>query len=170
VRQHNKEERGKPQHKKKPKDPGMPQGMPESMKQDALEMIKGTQERVEMEKQRQKENRRAEIQRRRDLQANQEATELEALMQQANKKQSIYAQNIEQGQDTQATKKHNSYIRELRKLIETADIVIQVLDARDPIGTRVQQIEDMVTKDSKKQMIFLLNKVGKTIDTQCRAQ
>lgn len=48
---------------------------------------------------------------------------------------------------------------ELYKVIDSSDVVIQVLDARDPMGTRSQNIETYLKKEkSWKHLIFVLNK------------
>ncbi|XP_061674901.1 nucleolar GTP-binding protein 2 [Syngnathoides biaculeatus] len=48
---------------------------------------------------------------------------------------------------------------ELYKVIDSSDVVIQVLDARDPMGTRSQSIESYIKKEkSWKHLIFVLNK------------
>lgn len=48
---------------------------------------------------------------------------------------------------------------ELYKVIDSSDVIIQVLDARDPMGTRSKHIEDFMTKEKKnKHLIFILNK------------
>uniref|UniRef100_A0A9J8ABX8 Nucleolar GTP-binding protein 2 n=1 Tax=Cyprinus carpio carpio TaxID=630221 RepID=A0A9J8ABX8_CYPCA len=48
---------------------------------------------------------------------------------------------------------------ELYKVIDSSDVVIQVLDARDPMGTRSQSIESYLKKEkSWKHLIFVLNK------------
>ncbi|XP_077455315.1 nucleolar GTP-binding protein 2 [Stigmatopora argus] len=48
---------------------------------------------------------------------------------------------------------------ELYKVIDSSDVVIQVLDARDPMGTRSQNIESYIKKEkSWKHLIFVLNK------------
>jgi len=48
---------------------------------------------------------------------------------------------------------------ELYKVIDSSDVIIQVLDGRDPMGTRSKHIEDHLKKDRKhKQLIFVLNK------------
>ncbi|XP_062847408.1 nucleolar GTP-binding protein 2 [Trichomycterus rosablanca] len=48
---------------------------------------------------------------------------------------------------------------ELYKVIDSSDVVIQVLDARDPMGTRSQNIETYMKKEKPwKHLIFVLNK------------
>jgi len=48
---------------------------------------------------------------------------------------------------------------ELYKVVDSSDVIIQVLDARDPMGTRSYHIEKHIeTERSHKQLIFLLNK------------
>ena len=45
-------------------------------------------------------------------------------------------------------------------MIDSSDVVIQVLDARDPMGTRSKHIEDYLKREKKhKHLIFVLNKV-----------
>lgn len=49
---------------------------------------------------------------------------------------------------------------ELYKVIDSSDVVIQVLDARDPLGTRSTMIEEYLKKEKQhKHLIFVLNKV-----------
>ncbi|KAI1894856.1 hypothetical protein AGOR_G00120060 [Albula goreensis] len=48
---------------------------------------------------------------------------------------------------------------ELYKVIDSSDVIIQVLDARDPMGTRSQSIEAYMKKEKPwKHLIFVLNK------------
>ncbi|XP_026857345.2 nucleolar GTP-binding protein 2 isoform X1 [Electrophorus electricus] len=48
---------------------------------------------------------------------------------------------------------------ELYKVIDSSDVIIQVLDARDPLGTRAQNIETYLKKEKPwKHLIFVLNK------------
>jgi nuclear GTP-binding protein len=48
---------------------------------------------------------------------------------------------------------------ELYKVIDSSDVIIQVLDARDPMGTRSPPIEKYIKKEkSYKHLIFVLNK------------
>ena len=49
---------------------------------------------------------------------------------------------------------------ELYKVIDSSDVVIQVLDARDPLGTRSTMIEEYLKREKQhKHLIFVLNKV-----------
>lgn len=49
---------------------------------------------------------------------------------------------------------------ELYKVIDSSDVLLQVLDARDPLGTRCPYIENFLRKEKPhKHLIFILNKV-----------
>jgi nuclear GTP-binding protein len=54
------------------------------------------------------------------------------------------------------------YIRTLHKVVDEADVVLLVLDARDPAGCRSRLVEEEVRRREAegKQLIFVLNKVG----------
>ncbi|KAJ3071549.1 GTPase required for pre-60S ribosomal subunit nuclear export and maturation [Podochytrium sp. JEL0797] len=48
---------------------------------------------------------------------------------------------------------------ELYKVIDSSDVIIHVLDARDPMGTRCKNVENHLKKDAKhKHLVFVLNK------------
>jgi len=54
----------------------------------------------------------------------------------------------------------NAYCKEFRKLVETADVVIEVLDARDPLGCRCKEVEKAILdSNANKKIILLLNKI-----------
>jgi nuclear GTP-binding protein len=57
------------------------------------------------------------------------------------------------------------YVRTLHKVIEQSDIVIQVLDARDPEGCRSRLVEEEVRRREHegKKLVFVLNKIGTCI-------
>lgn len=49
---------------------------------------------------------------------------------------------------------------ELYKVIDSSDIILHVLDARDPLGTRCHSVENYLAKEKKsKKVIYILNKV-----------
>nr|CAQ43258.1 Nucleolar GTP-binding protein 2 [Zygosaccharomyces rouxii] len=48
---------------------------------------------------------------------------------------------------------------ELYKVIDSSDVVIHVLDARDPLGTRCKSVEDYMSKETPhKHLMYVLNK------------
>lgn len=65
-----------------------------------------------------------------------------------------------------------AYYREFRKVIENADVILEVLDARDPLGTRTRSVERMIMDSGlNKKIVFVLNKIGNmNIDCPLRHQ
>jgi nuclear GTP-binding protein len=55
-----------------------------------------------------------------------------------------------------------AFTRELKKVIERSDVILQVLDARDPEGTRSRWVEEEVRKKEGegKRLIGVVNKIG----------
>lgn len=46
------------------------------------------------------------------------------------------------------------------QVIDSSDVLVQILDARDPLGTRCYQVERYLKKEKPhKHLIFVLNKV-----------
>jgi nuclear GTP-binding protein len=54
------------------------------------------------------------------------------------------------------------YIRMLHKVVDEADVILLVLDARDPAGCRSRLVEEEVRRREAegKRLVFVLNKVG----------
>ena len=54
-----------------------------------------------------------------------------------------------------------AYYRDFRKVVEASDVVLEVLDARDPLGCRCLQVEQAVlSSGANKKLILVLNKIG----------
>ncbi|KAG0179442.1 Guanine nucleotide-binding protein-like 3 [Apophysomyces sp. BC1021] len=55
-----------------------------------------------------------------------------------------------------------AYYKEFKKVLENADVVLEILDARDPLGTRTRHVERMIMDSGlNKRVILVLNKIGK---------
>ncbi|TST85782.1 Red-sensitive opsin [Bagarius yarrelli] len=53
-----------------------------------------------------------------------------------------------------------TYYREFKKVIEVSDVILEVLDARDPLGCRCPQVEQAVIQSGlSKKIILVLNKI-----------
>jgi ribosome biogenesis GTPase A len=53
-----------------------------------------------------------------------------------------------------------AYVKDLKQVIESSDVILQVLDARDPESCRSKELESQILahKDDKK-IILVLNKI-----------
>jgi nuclear GTP-binding protein len=72
--------------------------------------------------------------------------------------------NEEDGTSTVKDRKDSSrkaFDKVYKQVVDSADVVLYVLDARDPEGTRSKEVEQMVMAADKgsKRMIFVLNKI-----------
>ncbi|CAI5701447.1 unnamed protein product [Peronospora effusa] len=52
-----------------------------------------------------------------------------------------------------------AYMKELRKVVDKADVILEVLDARDPLGCRTLDMEDAIGNRHGKKLVLVLNKV-----------
>jgi nuclear GTP-binding protein len=54
------------------------------------------------------------------------------------------------------------YVRMLHKVVDESDVVLLVLDARDPAGCRSRLVEEEVRRHEAegKRLVFVLNKIG----------
>jgi nuclear GTP-binding protein len=53
-----------------------------------------------------------------------------------------------------------AFIKDLREVIENSDVILEVLDARDPLSCKSQELEELIRshKDEKK-IIIIINKI-----------
>ena len=65
---------------------------------------------------------------------------------------------IDDPNSRQMAQSRKAYYRELKKVIEASDVIIEVLDARDPEGCRNKEIEEQAVAGGKK-VLLVLNKI-----------
>ncbi|KAM9592994.1 guanine nucleotide-binding protein-like 3 [Trichechus inunguis] len=155
VREHHRKLRkeAKKRGRKKPrKDPGVPNSAP--FKEALLREAELRKQRLEELKQQQKLDRQKEQEKKRKLETNPgvEPSSGEAVK-----------EEFEQGKAKNKAKsgKQNPkklYCEELKKVIEASDVVLEVLDARDPLGCRCPQVEEAIVKGGQKRLVLVLNK------------
>lgn len=164
----NRDLRKHPEKRRKPRtDRGVPNSCP--FKEDILMEM----ENLKKIKEKEQEARRAEmLERRKQLREAKimgnrpTGGNLDTLAHDAQKRDKAFEQKeameeeiVKEGlHDTSA----KAYIKEFRKVIEAADVILEVLDARDPIGTRCQTVEQAVLDaGANKRLVLVLNKAGK---------
>ncbi|KAK7863423.1 hypothetical protein R5R35_006502 [Gryllus longicercus] len=163
IRQHNRKVRK--EAKKNPKKSGkkdkvlhIPNICP--LKEDMLKEMLQQQKQKEEEKRAKKEALKLKRAKKK-----QETNTFDSLVQDANKKQENHEQMqdetmFEEEENNIQDKKDNmqKFYKEFRKVIDESNVVLQVLDARDPIGTRSKQVEECVLQFADKRLALVLNK------------
>jgi predicted GTPase len=57
-----------------------------------------------------------------------------------------------------------SFFREFLKVVKASDVILEVLDARDPLGTRCPSVEQQIlSMDPNKKIVLVLNKIGSLV-------
>ncbi|KAI8840028.1 P-loop containing nucleoside triphosphate hydrolase protein [Chytriomyces cf. hyalinus JEL632] len=169
VNEHNrklrKESKKNPNPKRLKKDPGIPSLLP--FKDKLLQQIEENKRRTEEEKQMLRDAKK------KGKLTDQQA--LAGLVRDANRRANSFdtdndnapmgmGGDYRKANEAAATgRKDNSkkaYYREFRKVVEQADVILEVLDARDPMGCRPKQIEEMILNAGiNKRIILVLNKI-----------
>ncbi|XP_066593562.1 guanine nucleotide-binding protein-like 3 homolog [Prorops nasuta] len=160
VREHNRKlkKEAKKHPKKKPKIIEVPNQCP--FKEDILKEVEVMKKQNEEEKRKQRE---AARERKREQLAKEG---LQGLVSNADNKQSKHeAMNVDSKQEKLkelVTNQENSlkaYYKEFKKVLDAADVILEVVDARDPLGTRCKQVEEAVqAAKGKKKLVIVLNK------------
>ncbi|XP_008935422.1 PREDICTED: guanine nucleotide-binding protein-like 3, partial [Merops nubicus] len=156
IREHHRKVRkeAKKRGRKKPKkDPGVPGAAP--FKEELLREAEQRKQRLEELKQKQKLKRQKEHEKRRKLEAKKNADQIG---EKAGGKESSSKSKAKTTKGLDKNSKE-SFCRELNKVIEASDVVLEVLDARDPMGCRCPQLEQAVTcSGGDKKLLLVLNK------------
>ena len=159
-------------NKRTKKDPGIPNSWP--FKQDLLNDIARARERAELKKAEEKETKADRLRALNEhKKAGGTARSYEELIAQANKGREAFASNanrdegvmdntggVREERSSLGQQSRRAYLKELKKVIDGSDVILQVLDARDPIGTRIHpSIEDAILSHYDKKMVLVLNKI-----------
>ncbi|KAG7203908.1 hypothetical protein KM043_013267 [Ampulex compressa] len=157
VREHNRKMRkeAKKNQKKKAKVMEIPNQCP--FKEDILKEVEAMKKQNEEEKKKQREAAREK--------KKEELSKggLQGLVASAQTKQHNPMELVEDDKiKTAVTKEENSlkaYYKEFKKVLDNADVILEVVDARDPLGTRCKQVEAAVqSAGGSKRLVLVLNK------------
>lgn len=149
-------------------DTGIPSAWP--YKEELLQEIQAAKDKMERIKEEQKNKRAVELDKRRKLnqtigESVKESVDDDEMDEEngaslannnntrANKDGSIDMISRDGGMNSR-----RAFLKELRKVVDNSDVVLHVLDARDPLGTRSNAIEEMVLSNYKKKLVYVLNK------------
>ncbi|KAK2862327.1 hypothetical protein Q5P01_001860 [Channa striata] len=159
VREHNrklrKDAKKKGVSKRVKKDAGVPSSAP--FKEEVLREAEQRRLQIEEEKERKRQAKKEE-------RAQKRKKEKEA----ASKETEPKAKKARQDENGKNSEKHKGPDKnskqflcfELNKVIDASDVVIEVLDARDPLGCRCPQLEEAVLqREGNKKLLLLLNKI-----------
>ncbi|KAJ2897413.1 nuclear GTP-binding protein nug1 [Coemansia aciculifera] len=159
-----------PHSRKLKKDPGIPNLLP--FKDKILKEVEDHREQIKEERLRQKEARSQLHESNRTLTPASAPKTIADLARDAKKREAAYEEEhgSDSGSDADETiegavtgRRDNSkraYYREFQKVVQHADVILEVLDARDPLGTRAPQIERMIMDaGANKRIILVLNKI-----------
>ncbi|XP_034117470.1 guanine nucleotide-binding protein-like 3 homolog [Drosophila albomicans] len=164
VREHNRKERREAKKNtkkgsKKQKLIQIPNICP--FKDDILKEVEEAKARQEVERQARREQFKAEREQNK-------FKSLEAMVESADMRGAVHGimhenDDVETGKKYKdaATKEQSlkQYFKEFRKVIENADVVLEVVDARDPLGTRCNEVERAVrSAPGNKRLVLILNK------------
>eukprot|EP00123_Amoebidium_parasiticum_P017261 comp23774_c0_seq1/m.41213 comp23774_c0_seq1/g.41213 ORF comp23774_c0_seq1/g.41213 comp23774_c0_seq1/m.41213 type:complete len:598 (-) comp23774_c0_seq1:359-2152(-) len=157
IRQHNKQQRRemKKNPQKPKKDPGIPNLHP--FKEQMLKTMEAQKLRAEAEKERQKEQRRKLVEKKRKQSLNGMVQDAAKRTAEFDRKESMVEAD---GAEAWTDNSKRAYYREFKKVCEQADVILEVLDARDPLGCRCEAVEQMILGlGSDKRIVLVLNKI-----------
>ncbi|XP_077385452.1 guanine nucleotide-binding protein-like 3 [Festucalex cinctus] len=159
VREHNrklrKEAKKKGISKRPKKDPGVPSSAP--FKEEVLREAEQRRLQIEEEKERQKQVAKEARAKKRKQEKESGSKEKEPKAKKAREEKTV--QHPERKNAAERNTKRFQ-CAELNKVIDASDVVLEVLDARDPMGCRCPQLEELVLqKGGNKKLLFVLNKI-----------
>ncbi|XP_075041030.1 guanine nucleotide-binding protein-like 3-like protein [Mixophyes fleayi] len=137
------------------KDPGVPNLS--NFKEHAKREAEQKRKRVEEMRAKQKAAREKEMTKRRSL----DTFQKDVLKRQREFEQKeADMKNLEKHGQLENENSRKAYYREFKKVVDAADVILEVLDARDPLGCRCPQVEQAVVQSgANKKLVLVLNKI-----------
>ncbi|XP_018580715.1 guanine nucleotide-binding protein-like 3-like protein [Scleropages formosus] len=137
------------------KDAGMPSVR--HIKAYAQREAELRKKRLEELQEKQKASRERELMKRRSLETFQRDVQKR---QREFEQKETELQNLEKHVNFENENSRKAYYREFKKVIDAADVILEVLDARDPLGCRCPQVEQAVVQSgTNKKIVLVLNKI-----------
>ncbi|EFA10479.1 guanine nucleotide-binding protein-like 3 homolog [Tribolium castaneum] len=129
-------------------------------KEDILKEVEAMKKQKEEEREKQREQAKLERQKRKEAE---KSGGLETLVANAEMRGKIHENftplTSEKTHETSQENSLKAYYKEFKKVIEAADVILEVVDARDPLGTRCTQVEQTVkSMKGNKRLVLILNK------------
>ncbi|KAH9645516.1 hypothetical protein HF086_000044 [Spodoptera exigua] len=165
VKEHNrklKKENKKNPKSKKAKPIQIPNGCP--FKDDILKEVEAVKKHKEEERQKKRELAKLEKQKKMEEKKSSNVS-MGTLVENAQARGKVHdafkgdepSDDIEFGKDRKQENSLKTFYREFKKVISEAEVILEVVDARDPLGTRCSQVEEAV-RDAGKRLVLVLNK------------
>lgn len=159
VREHNRKMRK--EAKKNPKSKKSKKIIIPSICPFKEELLKEAEAYKEHKKQEQLKKREQLLQER-TAKKEEEKETLEQVLKLADMKQKMHKDKPEEDDSVDVKKfknmKTQSLYKEFKKVVEAADVILEVVDARDPMGTRCKVAEDLVIGTPGKKLVIVINK------------
>lgn len=143
----------------KKKDPGIPNSWP--FKKELLNDIAKQKELEAQRKLDAKQNKKTDS-------SSSTPKDLQELMNDSLEKVEKFHQGVSNKSTTTTSKEKNNlgqqsrraFLRDLKKVIESSDVILQILDCRDPMSTRLlNKVEETIVSHFNKRLVLVLNKV-----------
>ncbi|KAF7659761.1 hypothetical protein LDENG_00293220 [Lucifuga dentata] len=159
VREHNrklrKEAKKKGVSKRVKKDPGVPSSAP--FKEEVLREAELRRLQIEEEKEKKRQAKKEERVQKRKKERETASTATDPKAKKA-RQDDIRKQRERKVASDRSSKQF--LCSELNKVIDASDVVLEVLDARDPMGCRCPQLEEAVLqREGNKKLLLVLNKI-----------
>ncbi|KAF7693298.1 guanine nucleotide-binding protein-like 3-like protein [Silurus meridionalis] len=137
------------------KDPGLPNIR--DFKEHNRKQAELRKKRLEEQNQRRQLSKDKELMKRRSLDSFQKDIQER---QQEFEQREIEMKDLEKHISFENENSRKTYYREFKKVIEVSDVILEVLDARDPLGCRCRQVEQAIIQSgTNKKIILVLNKI-----------